>query len=106
MSDTNEETGAKTGPVTTLRDGSVKASVWENEGKNGSFHSVTFARTYRDKNGEYADAHRFSGTDLLKLSKLAEQSYDTVQKYKEQSYADQQRAKGGQSQTRTQREDR
>jgi len=69
-------------PVESLRDGSVKAAIWENEGDKGKFHSVTFTRTYRDKEGNYADTNRFSGTDLLKLSNIATQSYEAVQRHR------------------------
>lgn len=86
-------------PIETLRDGSVKAAIWENDSEKGKFHSVTFSRTYRDKEGNYANSSRFSGADLLKLSKIAEQSYDAVQQYRapqdrnsrSNNYADQQR---------------
>lgn len=90
-------------PVETLRDGNVKAAIWENDSEKGAFHSVSFARSYRDKEGNYADANRFSGADLLKLSRLAEQSYDAVQKRRAspqrepetQTYAETQREKAG-----------
>lgn len=84
-------------PVETLRDGSIKAAIWENDGEKGKFNSVTFSRTYRDQNGEYGNSNRFSGTDILKLSKLAEQSYDAIQQRRAQGreqktdYAKQQR---------------
>lgn len=95
-------------PVETLRDGAVKASIWENEGPKGKFHSVTFARTYKDQNGQISDTGRFSGTDLLKLSKLAGQSYDAVNQRREkereqqpsQAYADQQRGNARQNNDR------
>ncbi|MEE9311594.1 MAG: hypothetical protein V3V10_04200 [Planctomycetota bacterium] len=101
-------------PVETLRDGSVKAAVWENEGEKGKFHSVTFSRSYRDKEGNYADTNRFSGSDLLKLSSIATQSYESVQRHraanketrppskeqaKSQDYANQQRKATQQSRT-------
>lgn len=101
-------------PVESLRDGSVKAAIWENEGEKGKFHSVTFTRTYRDREGNYADTNRFSGTDLLKLSSMATQSYEAVQRHRalnretqapskkqepSQNYADQQRKGAQQSQT-------
>ena len=66
-------------PVETLRDGSVKSAVWENEGQNGTFHAATFSRSYRDENGNYAETNSFSGTDLLKLSRLSEQTYEAIQ---------------------------
>lgn len=64
------------GPEVTLRDGNIKASIWRNESDGGPFRSVTFARTYEDRDGNPRDAHSFSGTDVLKVSELARQSYN------------------------------
>lgn len=66
-------------PIETLRDGNVKAAIWENKSKKGKFHSVTFSRSYRDSEGNYADTNSYSGADLLKLSRVAEQSYEAIQ---------------------------
>lgn len=64
-------------PVQTLRDGSLKASIWQNETREGgSFFSTQFGKTYEDpKTGELKDSNSFSGTDLLKLSELARKAY-------------------------------
>lgn len=63
-------------PEATLRDGSVKASIWRNEGESGAFRATTFARTYEDRDGNPRDTHSFAGTDLLKVSELARQAYN------------------------------
>ena len=35
-------------PVNTLRDsGGLKATIWKNDSKNGTFYSVEFSRTYK-----------------------------------------------------------
>jgi len=65
-------------PVETLRDGNLKASIWENKRDENVMHSVQFRRTYRDQEGEFRDTDSFSGNDLLRLSRLAGQSYDTL----------------------------
>lgn len=66
----------KTKPVDTLRDGSIKAALWKNESENGPFFTVTFERTFTDKEtGEARSAHGFSGTQLLQLAQLANQAY-------------------------------
>lgn len=62
-------------PVDTLRDGSLKASIFRNEGDKGHFYATSFARTYRDADGNPRDTHSFIGTDLLKLSELARAAY-------------------------------
>lgn len=65
-------------PVTTLRDGAIKATIWKNTGENGVFFSVTFARTYTNSDGNPQDTDSFTGSQLLKLSRIAAKAYDTV----------------------------
>jgi hypothetical protein len=67
-------------PVETLRDGSIKASIWKNEGEKGTFFAVTFARTYEDKDGKLQDTNSFSGVELLRLARLADKAYDRAAK--------------------------
>jgi len=71
----NENTPAPKRPEATLRDGSIKASIWRNEAESGAFRSTTFARSYEDKDGNPRDTHSFAGTDLLKVAELARQAY-------------------------------
>ena len=67
-------------PVETLRDGAVKAAIWRNESENGAFFAVTFARTYKDGKGDLQDTDSFSGTQLLRLARLADKAYDRAAK--------------------------
>lgn len=60
----------------TIRDGSLKATIWENTGENGPFVSVELAKTYKDRNGDLQDGHSFSVNDLLKIGRLADKAYD------------------------------
>tara|TARA_R110002167_G_scaffold180854_3_gene381039 strand:- start:30 stop:416 length:387 start_codon:yes stop_codon:yes gene_type:complete len=62
-------------PADVIRDGNLKASIWRNEGESGAFYATTFARSWRDENGEYRDGHSFVAADLLKLSELARAAY-------------------------------
>lgn len=62
-------------PVAVIRDGMLKASIWENYGERGVYYATTFAKTYEDKNGDLKDGHSFTGTDLLRLAELARQAY-------------------------------
>lgn len=70
----------KTRPVETLRDGAIKAALWRNESENGAFFTVTFARTFKDAEGNLKDADGFSGTQLLRLARLAGKAYDRTSK--------------------------
>jgi hypothetical protein len=70
----------KNRPVETLRDGAIKAAIWKNESENGAFFNVTFARTYRDAEGNPHDTDSFSGSQLLRLARLADKAYDRTAK--------------------------
>lgn len=70
----------KTRPVETLRDGAIKAAIWKNESENGPFFAVTFARTYRNGDGELHDTDSFSGSQLLRLARIADKAYDRAAK--------------------------
>lgn len=64
-------------PVMVIRDGALKASIWENEGENGSYLTTTFARTYT-KDGEPKDTNSFGRNDLLAVSELARRAYGKI----------------------------
>ncbi|MEM7667964.1 MAG: hypothetical protein AAF317_02290 [Pseudomonadota bacterium] len=66
-------------PTETLRDGSLKATVWENQNDKGeSFFSVTLAKTYEDRDGKLKDGHSFSQSDLLRIAELAREAHGVV----------------------------
>lgn len=73
-----------TGPVETLRDGALKATIWRNEGKKDGesyvFFTAEISRTYKDDAGNYHDGHSMSAIQLLKVSHLAEKAYDRIRK--------------------------
>lgn len=61
-------------PLLVVRDGALKASVWENKGENSSFLSISLAKTYT-KDGQPRDGHHFSRSDMLPLSELMRTVY-------------------------------
>lgn len=71
-------------PVDTIRDGDLKATIWKNLGENGSFYSVDFSRTYQDAQGTYHDSHSFSGSEPLRLARLANLAYDAIAELRSQ----------------------
>lgn len=77
-----EET-KRNAPIDIIRNGSLKASIWKNpkDDGSGSFLSVTFARTFKDADGNLRDSSSFSGRDLLVIAELARQSYNTVSNF-------------------------
>lgn len=74
-------------PTRTLRDGSIKATIWCNDSDKGPYYSVQFARGYTDQSGQWHDTDSFSGTDLLKLQHLAGKAYDAIAKLRDSSKA-------------------
>ena len=65
-------------PVDTIRDGSLKATIWANFGDNGTFYSVQITRTYQDEQGNYHDSDSFSNAQLLRVARLAQIAYDEI----------------------------
>lgn len=56
-------------PIQTIKEGRVRASIWENQSKNGPFLSVTLDRWYKDGE-QIKSTGSFSYTDLLNLAKV------------------------------------
>lgn len=71
-------TTTKAKPIDTIREGSLKASIWKNTGEKGDQFSVQFSRTWRDEQGAFHDSDSFSGTELLRLARLANVAYDEI----------------------------
>jgi len=65
-------------PITTIRDrGGMKANIWENDSRKGTFFSVEVSRTY--KAGEtFKDSHSFPGSDILIARRLLDKAYDAI----------------------------
>ena len=71
-------------PVDTIRDGHLKATIWENFGEKGTFYSVDLSRTYKDAQGNYRDSHSFSGTELIQIARLAHLAYTRIGELRQQ----------------------
>src|SRR5690606_23354331 len=67
-------------PVKTLRDGAIKAAIWQNESEHGPSFAVTFARSYKDSEGKLHANDSFSGAQLLQLARLADRAYSAAAK--------------------------
>jgi len=87
-------TSSNTKPVSTIRDGNLKATVWANFGEIGIFYSVVINRTYQDEQGNYYESESFSNSQLLKVARLAHIAYDEIQSLRKNDKA---QAKGGES---------
>lgn len=85
-------------PVDTLRDGQISASIWKHQSeKDNTYYTTTYAKNYRDENGEYQTSHSFYGTDHLKLAELSKKAY---QREKELYQKDREAEKGSKTRTR------
>jgi len=71
---------AGAGPVTTLRLGRIKATVWENTADNRTFYNVTFSRAYLDEEKRFHDTDSFGRDDLLLVAKLADEAHTFIYK--------------------------
>jgi len=72
-------TPQRQGPADTLRDGRVKATVWERDAETGPAYATKVTRTYTDKDGQPRDTAYLSGADLLRASRVAEKAYEREQ---------------------------
>lgn len=66
-------------PLTTLRDGALKATIWPNATDDGrTRYSITLTRSYTDAEGKWHDTNYLSRNELLRIAHLARQAYDAV----------------------------
>ena len=72
----------------TFKVGRVRAAVWTNESDKGRWHSVSFSRLYKDKDGNWQDATRFSREDLPLLIKAADQAHTVLYQGQAEDKAD------------------
>ena len=80
--DTNAN-AATSPPIAKLRIGLITGNIWQRVSKEGTFHSVSFERRYRDKEGNWHTSHSFDTEDLLALSKLADQAHSRILELRE-----------------------
>ncbi len=78
-------------PAETLREGSLKAAIWRNENHKGTYHSVTLARTYKDRDGNLQDTNSFRSKDMLALSELARRTHHQSQELDRDAFKEQRR---------------
>lgn len=91
MADNNEHDTPKR-PADTLRDGAVKATIWPNEGDNGTYYATSLSRSYKDSEGNTRDTNSFVGTDLLKVAEIARGAYERTNELKREEFKQQRRA--------------
>jgi hypothetical protein len=56
----------------------IKAKVWTNNGNKGTWYNVTFARCYRDDEGNFQDSDSYLRDDLLHLARACLKAFDHI----------------------------
>lgn len=72
-------------PINTIRDGALKATIWERTSEKGPFFSVELSRSYRTEDGTWKDSSSFVGDELLRIARLASLAYDETLGHREQA---------------------
>jgi len=70
-------------PVEKLAYGLIKCAIWENtptDPDKKHYFTATFTRSYQDEQGNWQDTQSFGLSDLLALSKLADQAHTVINK--------------------------
>ncbi|WP_411845698.1 hypothetical protein AAFN60_18965 [Roseibacillus persicicus] len=66
-------------PLSTVRIGGIKATIWENEDDKGiARYNTTITRTYLDQNKEWQENNSFSLDDLPRLRLATEQAFTQI----------------------------
>lgn len=58
-------------PVVEHKDGAIKGAVWQNEGANGPYHTVSLFRFYKDKSGNWKQTKSFRPQDMPMVARVA-----------------------------------
>ncbi len=78
----NESTheGSTNLPVKKFRAGPITATVWENHAKegDGTYMTVSFERTYKDKDGAWQRTTSLRMNDLPKASLVLQKAYEFI----------------------------
>jgi len=68
----------KAKPVSEVKFGSIVASIWKNESKNGVFYNVTISRIYKDGEENWKRSDSFGRDDLLTVAKVADLAHTRI----------------------------
>lgn len=104
MSKNHDERDARNRPAETLREGTLKATIWRNESESGPFHTVSLARTYKDGEGELRDSASFRAKDMLPLAELTRQAHYRANDLNRDAHRDRGEAQSREDQARDNRE--
>lgn len=66
----------------TIRDGSLKLSIFKNQTEKGFRFSVNLVRSYTDQQGQWHDTNSLSNAELLRAANLLIRGYNRIQEFK------------------------
>src|SRR5207249_4308259 len=66
-------------PAREIRLGRIRATMWRNHhSEQGTWFSVTFSRSYKDKEGQWKNATSYGMDDLLVLAEIARMAFHWI----------------------------
>ena len=69
-------------PIHQIRIGNVRASIWEQYSDKGPFLTVTFSRSYKDKQDQWQNGNSYLGYDLEALMDCALEAKEWVRRHR------------------------
>lgn len=67
-----------TKPIQKFSVGGIKVAIWENEGKNGPYNTVTMGRCYKSEDGEWKTSNSFRQNDLPKAALALDKAFEFI----------------------------
>ncbi len=65
-------------PFRKLSAGNVQVAIWQNEGKNNEFYTVTISRRFKDKNDEWQSSNSLRLNDIPKAIVALQEAYRSL----------------------------
>lgn len=72
----------RTKPIQTFREGAIGLSVWQREGKAGTYFDFTLSRCYQKAEGEYSYSNSFHESNTDALTKVIGQASAWIEEYR------------------------
>ena len=74
-----------TKPTTTIREGAIGLSVWQREGKYGTFFEFTISRCFQKSDGTFGYSTSFHESNAEALGKAIQQATVWMREYRQKS---------------------
>lgn len=80
MENANQNVGKR--PEKEFSSGAIRATIWNNEtqkeGKPINFHTVSFERSYKDRNGDWKTTSALRVNDIPRASLVLSKAYEYI----------------------------